>query len=93
LLTRPGITGGATIVFAREAALLAAIPSAELELCYRDLVLPLKEKLDGQYMSRATLLSDAKLILRSVFRKWNDQDSPEFDRNCGPSVLRNSIFS
>ena len=71
---RPGITGRATIVFAREEAILSPLPSCQLEGVYHKVVLPLKQRLDEEYMATATFASDIKLILNSVFRKWEDLD-------------------
>lgn len=69
---RPGVTGRATIVFAKEEVTLANIPVAQLDAYYHGVVLPLKQMLDEDYMANATLGSDVKLILQSVFRNWDD---------------------
>lgn len=69
---RPGITGRATVVFAREEVTLANIPLAQLDTYYHGVVLPLKQILDDDYMAKATLGSDLKLIAQSVFRRWDD---------------------
>ncbi|KAA6456947.1 sugar transferase [Acidobacteria bacterium AB60] len=71
---RPGITGRATIVFAREEAILSPLPSCQLDGVYHKVVLPLKQQLDEDYMSKATFVSDMKLICASLFRKWEDLD-------------------
>ncbi len=68
---RPGITGAATIVFAREEAVLDRVPEEDLESYYHTVVLPVKHKLDAKYMARATFLSDFKLIFNSAFRRWD----------------------
>ncbi len=69
---RPGITGAATIAFAREEAALARLPQHELDVYYHAVVLPAKRHLDAAYMSRATLLSDLKLLVNTVLRRWDD---------------------
>ena len=69
---RPGLTGGATIVFAREEVTLSTVPSSHLDIYYHSVVLPAKQLLDDEYMERATFASDLKLILKSVFRKWDE---------------------
>ena len=69
LFCRPGITGRATIAFAAEEEALSSIPAAQLDAFYRDVVLPAKEALDRHYMSRATFVSDLKLICRTLIRK------------------------
>lgn len=69
---RPGITGRATVVFAREEVTLANIPVAQLDTYYHGVVLPLKQILDDDYMATATFASDLKLLVHSVFRRWED---------------------
>jgi lipopolysaccharide/colanic/teichoic acid biosynthesis glycosyltransferase len=71
LACRPGITGRATLVFACEESVLAHVPHSELETFYQDVVLPLKQQLDDEYMAEATLFSDLDLIVRSVVRRWD----------------------
>jgi lipopolysaccharide/colanic/teichoic acid biosynthesis glycosyltransferase len=85
LSCRPGITGRATIVFAREEMVLSPLTSSQLDGIYHKVVLPLKHQLDEEYMARATFASDMKLIVNSVFRNWEDlelrhliQMHPEF---------------
>jgi lipopolysaccharide/colanic/teichoic acid biosynthesis glycosyltransferase len=68
---RPGITGAATITFADEETLLARVSKHHLDLWYQSVVLPAKSRLDSEYMERATFLSDLKLIVRSVLRRWD----------------------
>jgi len=82
---RPGITGRATIVFAREEMVLSPVPSCELEGVYHKVILPLKQLLDERYMAEATFVSDIKLVFNSLFRRWEDlelrhliQMHPEF---------------
>jgi lipopolysaccharide/colanic/teichoic acid biosynthesis glycosyltransferase len=70
-LCRPGITGAATIAFAREEALLDRVPKHHLESYYHAVVLPAKRRLDAEYMARATFFSDLKLIVDSVLRRWD----------------------
>lgn len=68
---RPGITGAATIVFAREEELLERILTLRSAQAYRAVVMPAKLSLDVDYMERATFLSDLKLLVRSVLRRWD----------------------
>lgn len=67
---RPGITGMATILFAREEATLARIPKDRLKTYYHSFVLPTKQQLDADYMARATFLSDLQILVKSVLRRW-----------------------
>jgi len=68
---RPGITGAATIAFAREEAILDQVPEESLVFFYHRVVLPAKRRLDARYMARATFLSDLKLIVNSALRRWD----------------------
>jgi lipopolysaccharide/colanic/teichoic acid biosynthesis glycosyltransferase len=68
---RPGITGAATIAFAREAAVLGSVPEEHLEHYYHAVVLPAKRYLDAEYMARATFRSDFQLLVNSVLRRWD----------------------
>jgi lipopolysaccharide/colanic/teichoic acid biosynthesis glycosyltransferase len=66
----PGITGAATLAFAREEILLTGIPRRELDTYYARRVIPVKQRLDDTYMARATFSSDLRLIFLSIFRVW-----------------------
>jgi lipopolysaccharide/colanic/teichoic acid biosynthesis glycosyltransferase len=68
---RPGITGAATIAFAREEMILDRVPKHQLNAFYHKVVLPAKRRLDARYMARATFLSDFKLLVDSVLRRWD----------------------
>lgn len=70
-LCRPGITGAATLVFAREEALLDTVPGHLLDDYVHNVVLPAKRQMDADYLSRATLRADLAILLKSVFRRWN----------------------
>ncbi len=67
---RPGITGMATLLFAREESALACVPKDRLKEYYHSLVLPRKQQLDADYMARATFLSDLQILFDSVVRRW-----------------------
>ena len=68
---RPGITGAATIAFAREEQVLATLTDLDLDSYYRSIILPAKLRLDIEYMSCATFLSDLKLITNTALRRWD----------------------
>ncbi len=68
---RPGITGLATIVFANEEMVFARIPKDRLSDYYHWVVLPAKRQLDNAYMSRATFITDFRLLVDSVLRRWD----------------------
>jgi hypothetical protein len=65
---------GAEIV---QCKLTARIPESELSDFLRSVTNPLKSHLDCEYMSGASLLSDLRLIVRSVFRKWSNKGMEE----------------
>lgn len=69
---RAGITGAATIAFAREEETLDRVPRHRLEFFYHSVVLPAKYGLDAEYMAQATFLSDLKIIVESVIRRWDN---------------------
>jgi lipopolysaccharide/colanic/teichoic acid biosynthesis glycosyltransferase len=68
---RPGITGMATTVFAREEKILACVPKDQVDDYYHSVVLPAKRQLDAEYMARATFKSDLRLLVNSVLRRWD----------------------
>lgn len=71
LRCRPGITGAATLAFAREESFLARLPKHELDCCYHEKILPAKQQIDLEYMARATFSSDFKLLVNTVLRRWD----------------------
>ena len=71
LFSRPGITGAATLAFAKEESFLARLPGSHLDHFYQDVILPSKQKLDQEYAARATFLSDLQILLRTLSRKWD----------------------
>jgi lipopolysaccharide/colanic/teichoic acid biosynthesis glycosyltransferase len=70
-LCKPGITGAATLAFAREETLLSQIPAESLPQYYREHVLPAKHALDSAYMAQATLSSDLRLLLLTALGRWH----------------------
>ena len=74
LRCRPGITGAATIAFAREEQILARLPHHHVDGYYHAIILPAKLRLDREYMTQATFLSDLKLIVATVLRRWESSE-------------------
>jgi lipopolysaccharide/colanic/teichoic acid biosynthesis glycosyltransferase len=66
LSLKPGVTGWASIHFRDEESLLAQVPAAGLRDFYVDRVLPQKARLDLEYATRATFLSDCGLLVRTI---------------------------
>jgi lipopolysaccharide/colanic/teichoic acid biosynthesis glycosyltransferase len=61
----PGITDPASIAYKGEGALLAAAPSPE-DL-YVNVIMPEKIRLNLEYARTATVLTDLRLIVKTVF--------------------------
>ncbi|WP_058186875.1 sugar transferase [Terracidiphilus gabretensis] len=75
LACHPGITGSATLAFAREEILFSQIPEPELNAFYRDSVLPTKHRLDAEYMRCATFAGDLAILMDTVLGKWGSGES------------------
>ncbi len=63
---RPGITGAATLAFRHEEEMLHNIPNDDLESYYCRIIKPLKAKIDWDYMSKATFVSDLALLYETA---------------------------
>ena len=63
---RPGLTGAATLAFRCEEELLQDIPDHELEVYNCSTIIPLKRKLDWDYMAQATFGSDLALLYETA---------------------------
>lgn len=75
---RPGITGMATITFASEETVLGYLPKDQLDAFYHGVVLPTKRKLDADYMTDATFLSDIRLLVNTVLHRWSTDHLRDF---------------
>lgn len=102
LVCRPGITGAATIAFACEEIMLRRVPKHLLDIHYRTAILPVKLKLDAEYMARATFLTDLQLLVNTILRRWNTSilepltAAPAFDRYLGllsPEVTTRDVVA
>jgi len=63
---RPGVTGAATLAFRAEEELLHHLPDQFLDAYQVKVLVPMKRRLDHQYMLAATFTSDLVLMLRTV---------------------------
>jgi lipopolysaccharide/colanic/teichoic acid biosynthesis glycosyltransferase len=70
LSCRPGLTGVATLAFAREEALLMRVPPQEWAELFHNTILPAKRRMDAQYMQKATLWSDLRILADTVLVRW-----------------------
>lgn len=68
MVCRPGVTGAATLAFRYEARILSEVPSERIEGFYQQYIVPHKMRLDSEYMRRATVMSDIRVLLATVFR-------------------------
>ena len=69
LSVRPGITDPASLQFRDESTLLARAADPEKE--YRDVVLPAKLRLAADYVDKATLSGDLRLIASTLRALWS----------------------
>lgn len=74
LSVRPGITSQATLNFRNEEQLLAPLSAEELEEVYVRSIMPLKLRMDVEYLRDASFGSDLSLILRTTLRIFNRQE-------------------
>ena len=70
LLTKPGITGTASIFFKDEAKMLEIEPDAEK--CYINYILPEKTRMNLDYLKEVSVWYDIKLMLQTVFEVSKD---------------------
>jgi lipopolysaccharide/colanic/teichoic acid biosynthesis glycosyltransferase len=68
LSVRPGITSQATLVFRNEEEVLAPLSVEEVEEVYVRTLMPLKLKIEIQYLGSASFLTDMKIILQTIGR-------------------------
>lgn len=87
---RPGITGAATIAFAREELALSRVPADFLDNVYHRTVLPAKQRLDREYISCATCATDVKLLVSTVLHRW---DSSYLDNLITCAILEHKVAS
>ena len=71
---RPGLTGAATLAFAREEMILQGIASADLDAYFQKTVLSAKRELDANYLRQATAWSDLQILINTVLGRWESDD-------------------
>lgn len=67
---RPGLTGAATLVFAREEMILQEIPTTDLDRFFQNTILSAKRRIDSDYMRRSTMWSDLRILVDTVLGRW-----------------------
>ena len=70
LQCRPGLTGAATLVFAREEMMLRGIPTAGLDEFFQNTILSAKRRMDADYMRRSTMWSDLRILAKTILGRW-----------------------
>ena len=66
----PGVTGVATLAFAREETLLQEIDSADRDEYFNTTILLAKRNLDANYLRRATIWSDLWILVNTASGRW-----------------------
>ncbi len=77
LSVRPGITSQATLVFRNEEEVLAPLSGDEVEEVYLRTLMPLKLKIEIEYLRQATFASDMRILMRTVSRVFNRRKGEE----------------
>lgn len=68
MVCRPGITGVATLLFAREEDLLMEVPEEEVEGFAINVLNPIKAQLDAQYAEEGNFFTDIALLAKTALR-------------------------
>ena len=66
LETRPGLTDPASVRFLDEEALLGSVPDSQRESYYVTTVLPKKLRMNLEYIDRATISYDVRLVIGTI---------------------------
>lgn len=67
---RPGLTGPATLAFAREEMILRDVKPDELEDFFYNTILPAKARLDADYLRGATVWTDLQILINTIIGRW-----------------------
>ncbi len=73
LSVRPGITSQATLKFRNEEELLAPFSVEEVEEVYMKAFMPMKLRMDIEYLQSANLASDLGIVFKTMFRIFSRQ--------------------
>ncbi len=75
LSCRPGLTGAATLAFAREETILQEIAPDDLAQYFSETILSAKQRLDAEDLRRATLGSDLRILVDTALGRWDSYAS------------------
>jgi lipopolysaccharide/colanic/teichoic acid biosynthesis glycosyltransferase len=67
---RPGLTSPSTLAFAREEEILLKVPAYGRAQFYYNEILPAKQQIDKDYLRRATIASDLRILFDTVLGRW-----------------------
>ncbi len=71
---RPGITCQATVKFRNEEDLLAPFSLEQVEDVYMKAIMPLKMRMNLEYLQNASFTNDLRILFKTVFRVFNRQE-------------------
>ncbi len=74
LSVRPGITCQATVKFRNEEDLLAPFSLEQVEDVYMKAIMPLKMRMNLEYLQNASFTNDLRILFKTVFRVFNRQE-------------------
>lgn len=76
MVCRPGITGAATLAFAKEEEMLNKVPPEDLDSFHLEVLSPMKAELDDEYQKRATFFSDLAVLFDTLLKRgaWTSLD-------------------
>lgn len=75
LSVRPGITSQATLKFRNEEELLAPFSVEEVEEVYMKAFMPMKLRMDIEYLQSANLASDLGIVFKTMFRIFSRREA------------------
>jgi len=75
LSVRPGLTSQATVNFRHEEELLAHLSPEEVDKVYRREIMPVKLKMDTDYLRYASFASDTRIIFKTVLRIFSHREN------------------
>ena len=75
LISRPGLTGAATLAFIEEEKMLVTVPEDQLETYVIDVLHRIKSEVDHDYALRSTLRSDLVLLSSTALHLFRIRSS------------------
>lgn len=92
LSVRPGITSSTTLIFRNEEEVLAPLPSDQIEEVYLRTLMPLKLKMEIEYLNSASFSSDLRVAIQTLGRIFNRREqNDDLLKQYLPSVHRSPV--